>query len=48
METPFCTYAKHQVRFHKVKGHADNPYNNRCDELATAMIRKNQAHQKRA
>jgi ribonuclease HI len=19
-----------------VKGHADNPYNNRCDELATA------------
>lgn len=25
-----------QVRFHWVKGHADNPYNNRCDELATA------------
>lgn len=24
-----------QVRFHWVKGHADNPYNNRCDELAT-------------
>lgn len=23
------------VRFHWVKGHADNPYNNRCDELAT-------------
>jgi len=27
---------KIQVRFVWVKGHADNPYNNRCDELATA------------
>src|SRR5258708_35596078 len=27
---------KHQVRFVWVRGHADNPYNNRCDELATA------------
>jgi len=26
---------KHNIRFHWVKGHADNPYNNRCDELAT-------------
>ncbi len=25
-----------QVKFVWVKGHADNPYNNRCDELATA------------
>ena len=24
------------IRFKWVKGHADNPYNNRCDELATA------------
>lgn len=24
----------HRVEFHKVKGHADNPYNNRCDKLA--------------
>ena len=24
------------VKFQWVKGHADNPYNNRCDELATA------------
>jgi ribonuclease HI len=24
----------HQVRCHWVKGHAENPYNNRCDELA--------------
>jgi ribonuclease HI len=28
-------YRKHEVRFHWVKGHADNPYNNRCDVLAT-------------
>jgi len=27
---------KHSVKFKWVKGHADNPYNNRCDELATA------------
>ena len=26
---------KHNVQFVWVKGHADNPYNNRCDELAT-------------
>ena len=26
---------KHNVRFVWVRGHADNPYNNRCDELAT-------------
>ncbi len=25
---------KHQVTLHWVKGHADNPYNNRCDALA--------------
>ena len=24
----------HNVHFNKVKGHADNEYNNRCDELA--------------
>jgi ribonuclease HI len=27
---------KHHVRFVWVKGHADNPFNNRCDQLATA------------
>jgi ribonuclease HI len=26
----------HTIKFVWVKGHADNPYNNRCDELATA------------
>ena len=30
----------HQVTFHWVKGHAENPYNNRCDELAVAESRK--------
>jgi len=29
-------YRKHKVKFHWVKGHADNPFNNRCDALATA------------
>ena len=29
-------FQKHRVRFVWVKGHADNPMNNRCDELATA------------
>lgn len=26
----------HNVTWHKVKGHADNIYNNRCDKLATS------------
>ncbi len=26
----------HTVNWHKVKGHADNAYNNRCDKLAVA------------
>ena len=26
----------HEVKFIKVKGHADNEYNNRCDKLAVA------------
>ncbi len=30
----------HSIQWHKVKGHADNPYNNRCDELATGEIRR--------
>ncbi len=30
----------HRVTFHKVKGHADNEYNNRCDFLATSAIKK--------
>lgn len=30
----------HEIRFVKVKGHADNEYNNRCDALARAAIKK--------
>ncbi|MPM09985.1 Ribonuclease HI [bioreactor metagenome] len=29
---------KHKVTWHKVKGHAENKENNRCDELARAAI----------
>lgn len=29
----------HNVTFHKVKGHADNKYNNRCDALARNAIK---------
>ncbi|MBQ8360237.1 MAG: ribonuclease HI [Oscillospiraceae bacterium] len=28
---------KHELRYHWVKGHADNPKNNRCDEMAVAQ-----------
>ena len=31
---------KHEVHYHWVKGHATNPKNNRCDELAVAESRK--------
>lgn len=30
---------KHKVEFIKVKGHSDNEFNNRCDELATSAIK---------
>ncbi|MFZ9662011.1 MAG: ribonuclease HI [Chitinophagaceae bacterium] len=32
----YSLYKKHHVKFIWVKGHAENPFNNRCDELATA------------
>jgi ribonuclease HI len=35
--------AKHRVVWRKVKGHSDNPFNNRCDSLAVAEIRQNTA-----
>ncbi len=31
----------HDIQWIKVKGHADNPLNNRCDKLATDQIKKN-------
>ena len=30
----------HTINFHKVKGHSDNPYNNRCDTLAREAIKR--------
>ena len=30
----------HRVAFHWVKGHADNPKNNRCDQLAVAQAQQ--------
>ena len=33
----------HKITFIKVKGHADNQFNNRCDELATGEIKKRQS-----
>ena len=32
--------AKHQLRYHWVKGHAENEKNNRCDELAVSEWKK--------
>lgn len=29
----------HDVTFHKVKGHSDNEFNNRCDELARNEVK---------
>ena len=31
---------RHEMRYHWVKGHADNPYNNRCDQIAVAESKK--------
>lgn len=31
----------HSIAFHKVKGHSDNEYNNRCDYLARQAIQNN-------
>jgi ribonuclease HI len=33
-------YARHKVRFIWIKGHADNPGNERCDELAVEAALK--------
>ena len=30
----------HEIKFIKVKGHSDNEFNNRCDELARNAIKK--------
>lgn len=33
-------YRKHKVRFVWVKGHADNPENERCDQLAVSAYKR--------
>lgn len=33
----------HQLHYHWVKGHADNPKNNRCDQLAVAAAKMQNA-----
>ena len=37
---------RHDVQFHKVKGHADNEFNNRCDKLARDAVQKIVSSQK--
>ena len=37
---------KHNIKWHKVKGHSDNALNNRCDELARMAIIKLKKTQK--
>ena len=39
-ETLLTLIARHDMRYHWVKGHAENEYNNRCDALAVAESRK--------
>ena len=36
----------HEVTFIKVKGHSDNEYNNRCDELARSAIKRQRGRRK--
>jgi ribonuclease HI len=36
---------RHHVKFYWVRGHAENPYNNRCDELATSAADGNRLHE---
>ena len=39
-ETLLQLTGKHQMRYHWVKGHAENPYNYRCDQLAVSQWQK--------
>ena len=38
----YALVKQHEVEFIKVKGHSDNEFNNRCDELARNAITANQ------
>ena len=39
-EELYALTKKHEVEFIQVKGHADNEFNNRCDEMARSEILK--------
>ncbi len=39
-EALYAMTKTHKITFIKVKGHSDNEYNNRCDELAREAIKK--------
>ena len=39
-ETLLALTRKHELRYHWVKGHADNPKNNRCDQMAVEQWQK--------
>ena len=39
-EALYALVKQHKVEFIKVKGHSDNEYNNRCDELARNAIKE--------
>ena len=39
-ETLLTLTQKHELHYHWVKGHADNPKNNRCDEMAVSEWKK--------
>lgn len=39
-QTLLTLLEKHKVEFKKVKGHSDNEFNNRCDELARIEVEK--------
>lgn len=42
-ETLEALAQKHQIEWIKVAGHRDNPWNNRCDELAVKAYKERQA-----
>ncbi len=37
----WAEHLRHDIRWHKVKGHSDNEYNNRCDKMAVNEISRN-------
>lgn len=44
-ENMYAMTKQHRIVFHKVKGHADNEFNNRCDCLAREAIKSLSANE---